>query len=371
MPLETNKQIIFKMKKILKITIAIFIIAIFIGTLVFLYNKSRNKPVVFETKTALITNIVKKTVATGSVVPRREIEIKPQVSGIIQEIYIIPGKKINKGDLIAKIRIIPNMVSLNEAESRLKNAKLYFNDSKLIYERQKKLYENNVIALSEFQSAKLAFEKSLQEVETAENNLQLIKEGVSNASGSATNTLVRSTIDGMVLSVPIEVGNSVIEVNQFNAGTTIAMVADMNQMIFKGKIDETEVGKIKQGMELVISIGALEKITFNGILEYVSPKGEVLNNTTQFEIKAAVTQKSGCFIRSGYSATADIILDRRDSVLAIEEGWVKFSNDSTYLEIETKPQTFVKKFIKLGISDGIFVEVLEGISNTEKIKIVK
>ncbi|NJM16196.1 MAG: efflux RND transporter periplasmic adaptor subunit [Bacteroidales bacterium] len=359
------------MKKIIRIALLVLLVATFIGTMGYLYNKSRKKPVVHETKLPVKSNVVKKTVATGTVVPRKEIEIKPQVSGIIQEIYIVAGKTLKSGDLIAKIRIIPNMVSLNEAEARLKNAKLTLADNKIVYERQQKLYESKVISLSEFQPARLAYEKSRQDLETAENNLQLIKEGVSASMGATTNTLVRSTIDGMILSVPVEIGNSVIETNQFNEGTTIAIVADMSEMIFKGKIDETDVGKIKSGMALEVNIGALENVTFNGMLEFVSPKGVTENNATQFEIKAAVQQKEGYFIRSGYSATANIILDRRDSVMVIEESLLRFRNDSSFVDeltAEKPEQKFEEKYVKLGLSDGINVEVLEGVGYQAKLK---
>ena len=356
------------MKKVFKIIIGVVILGIFGYTMFFLYQKSKPKPVVFETKSPFKANIIKKTVATGSVVPRKEIEIKPKVSGIIEEIYIKPGQHIKKGDLIAKINIVPDMVNLNNAESRLNRAKISYEDSKVVYDRQKKLYDEGVIPLSEFQQVRLSFNTASEEMNSAENNLELIREGVVKKSGQATNTLVKSTINGMVLDVPVEEGNQVIESNNFNAGTTIAFVADMGEMIFKGKVDETEVGKIRQGMKLLLSVGAIEKEKFEAELEYISPKGKEENGAIQFEIKAQVKLKDNLFIRSGYSANADIVLDHRDSVLSIEEGLVQFKGDSTFVEVEKGKQTYEKRFIKTGLSDGINIEILDGLKKTDKIK---
>jgi HlyD family secretion protein len=358
------------MKKFLKIFLLVVVIGAIFGTMFFLYQKSKKKPVVFEIKSPFISNVVKKTVATGSVVPRKEIQIKPQVSGIIEELFIEAGQQVKKGDLIARVKIIPNMVELNNAESRLNKAKINFEDAKLVYERQKKVYEQGVIPQAEFQQYKLTYLNAMEEQETAESNLQLIKEGVSKKSGATTNTLIRSTIQGMVLEVPVEVGNSVIESNTFNEGTTIASVADMGEMIFEGKVDETEVGKLKLGMPLILSIGAIEDEKFDAALEYIAPKGKEENGAIQFEIKADVKLKNNSFIRAGYSANADIVLDRKDSVMVIPESLIKFEKegDSAYVEIETKPQIFEKRYIKTGLSDGVNIEVKEGVIISDKIK---
>jgi len=350
---------------------------IFMGLIVFgmvfifyyLYSKNKKQPVVFETKTPFITDIVKKTVATGTIVPRKEIEIKPQVSGIIEKIYVEPGMSVKKGDLIAKIKIIPNMVSLNEAEARVSKAKINLEDAKEIYERQRKVYEEGVIPLADFQRYKVAYENAVAELEAAENNLQLIREGVNKRMGTATNTLIRSTIDGMVLNVPVEEGNSVIEANNFNAGTTIAYIADMGEMIFKGKVDETEVGKLHEGMPIILTIGAIENEKFDATLEYISPKGVAESGAIQFEIKAKIHLKKGFFIRSGYSANADIVLDERKSVLAIPEKLLQFEGDSAYVEIETQPQIFAKRYIKTGLSDGINIQIIEGLTVKDKVKV--
>lgn len=358
------------MKKAFKVGLLVLVVCSIFGTMFYLYQKSKKKPVVYEVKSPFISNIVKKTVATGSVVPRKEILIKPQVSGIIEELYILAGNQVKKGDLIARVKIIPNMVELNNAESRLSKAKINYEDAKTVYERQKKVFEQGVIPMAEFQQYKLTYMNAMEEQESAESNLQLIKEGVSKKQGGVTNTLIRSTIQGMVLDVPVEVGNSVIEANNFNEGTTIASVADMGEMIFKGKVDETEVGKLKIGMPLILSIGAIEDEKFDASLEYVAPKGKEENGAIQFEIKANVKLKSNNFIRAGYSANADIVLDRRDSVMVIPESLIQFekSGDSAYVEVEKQPQVFDKRYIKTGLSDGVNIEVKEGIKKDDKIK---
>jgi HlyD family secretion protein len=358
------------MKKVLLIIFLVLIVGGCAWLFVYLYNKSKEKPEFWETQKPKIDNIIKKTVATGAVVPRKEIEIKPHVSGIIETVYIEPGDEVQEGDLIAKVKIIPDMVSLNNAESRLNKAKLRHEDAKIVYERQRKVFDEGVIPEAEFQQYELDYQSAIEELEAAENNLQLIKEGVTKKSGQASNTFIKSTITGMVLDVPVEQGNSVIQANTFNEGTTIASVADMGEMIFEGKVDETEVGKIKPGMDLVLSIGAIEDETFDATLEYISPKGVEENGAIQFEIKADVMLKKGYFIRAGYSANADIVLDKRDSVMVISESLLKFeeNKDSVFVEVETEPQNFEKKYIETGLSDGINIEVLSGIKLDDKVK---
>lgn len=357
------------MKTALKILVGVIILVVFGGTIVYLYKKSAAKPVKYDTTSAQVTNIVKKTVATGKIVPRKEIEIKPQVSGIVAELFVEPGEIVKRGAMIAKVRIIPNMISLNEAESRLNRARLAYDDAQKNYARQKSLFDNKVIASAELQNFDLALKTAKESVDAAENNLQLIREGITKRAGESSNTIIRSTIDGMVLTVPVEIGNSVIESNTFNDGTTIATVADMGEMIFKGKVDESEVGKLHQGMELIMTVGAIDTEKFTAKLEHISPKGVEENGAIQFEIRAAVVLKENQFIRAGYSANADIVLEKRDSVLAIQESLLKFDEDTAWVEIETTPDVFEKRIIKTGLSDGLNVEVLSGLSNKEKIKI--
>jgi HlyD family secretion protein len=356
------------MKKALKILAGVIVLSIFVYTIYFLYQKSQAKPIEYETTQPLKTEIIKSTVATGSVVPRKEIMIKPKVSGIVEELYVEAGDMIKEGDLIAKIKIIPDMVSLNNAQSRVNRAKISYEDSKRQYDRQKDLLDQGVIARAEFEPYDLAYKNGMEEVEAAANNLELIKEGQTKKAGSVTNTVVKSTAEGMVLDVPVEVGFSVIESNTFNDGTTIASVADMGDMIFEGKIDETEVGKIKEGMPLILTVGAIDDATFSAVLEHISPKGIEENGAIQFEIKANVDLKKDEFIRAGYSANAKVVLDRTDSVIAIPESILQFEGDSSFVEVETAPQQFEKRFIKTGLSDGINVEVKSGLAIEDKIK---
>lgn len=356
------------MKTILKILVALVVVGVFAGTILYLYKKSQAKPIVYETTSPFTTDIIRKTVATGSVVPRKEIEIKPKISGIIEEIFVEPGDMVKKGDLIARVKIIPDMINLNNAESRVKRADIQLEESRKNYLRYKQLFEQNVVAEADFLTYEIAFRNATEELRTAEDNLQLIREGATKKLGAATNTLITSTINGMVLLVPVEEGNSVIESNQFNDGTTVATIADMSEMIFEGKVDESEVGKIKEDMELILSIGAIEQESFAARLERISPKGVEENGAIQFEIRAAVELKDQQFIRAGYSANADIVLERVEQVMAINESILHFEGDSTYVEVETSPEQFEKRYIKTGLSDGIVIQVVEGLSMKDKIK---
>ena len=357
-------------KRIVKIVLGIALLGVFVWTFYFLYKKSEQPPVVFQTVSPFDTSIVKKTVATGSVIPRREVSMKAQVSGIVEKMYVIAGQEIKQGDVIAKVKIIPNMVNLANAENRVNQAQISFDNAKSEYDRSASLLKQQVIAQAEILPYELRLKSSKEELDAAENNLQLIKEGVTKSAGSATNTLIRSTITGMVLDVPIKEGSSVIESNTFNEGTTIASVANMGEMIFEGKVDESEVGKIKSGMELVLTIGAIDAESFKANLEYIAPKGVTENGAIQFLIRAALNKSvGGSFLRAGYSANADIILDKKDKVLAVPETVLQFEKEKTYVEVQTAPNKYEKRFLKTGLSDGVNIEVLEGINKTDKIKV--
>jgi len=357
-----------KLKSVLRIFVGVVILVIFIGTIYYLYAKSQKKPVTYKIESPFVTGITKKTVATGAVIPRKEIAVKSKVSGIVEKLYKIAGDHIKEGDVIAKVKIIPDMVNLNNSESRLSRAQINFNNAKTDYDRNSELLKNGVISKTDFQLTEFAYNNAKEELESAENNLQLIKEGASKKSGEVSNTLIRSTITGMILDIPVKEGNSVIESNTFNEGTTIASVADMGEMIFEGKVDESEVGKLKEGMELILTIGAIEKESFKAKMEYIAPKGVTENGAIQFLVRAKVEPDKNHFIRAGYSANADIILAHKDSVMAIKEGLIEFKGDTATVEIETSPQTFVKRQIKTGLSDGVNIEVIEGLSKSDKLK---
>ena len=361
------------MKKFFKILALVFVIVIFIGTIVFLASKNKKEPVVYNIEQPQKTNIINKTMATGSIVPRKEIEIKPQVSGIVQDIYLEAGSMVKEGEVIAKVKIIPDVQSLNSAESQVKMQKMNLDNETINYNRQKQLFERKVISESDFQAAELAYNQAVENYNNAQSNLEIIKDGVSKKAQNTTNTLIRSTINGMIIDVPIKEGNSVTQSNTFNDGTTIAVVADMGDMIFEGKIDETEVGKIHEGMHLDLTIGAIIDTRFDAVLEYISPKGVEQNGAVQFDIKAKVQLQDGVFIRSGYSANANIILERHDSVMAISEGLLFFENDSSFVNVLVSdstemPQRFERRYVEIGSSDGINIEIKNGLDWNDKLK---
>lgn len=357
------------MKKFGRYFLLIALVSIFVYTLYFLYKKSEQKPITYNTAQPFVTDITKKTLATGTIKPREEIEIKPQVSGIIQELYVEAGEMVKEGDLIARIKVIPNMVSLNNAQNRVEVAQYSFDNAKLDYDRNKKLYDEGVISVSEFQRFELTYKNALAELQAAQDNLDIVREGSSKKMGKQSLTMVRSTVTGMVLDIPVKVGNQVIESNNFNDGTTVAKVANMNDMIFEGKIDESEVGKIHEGMNLIVTIGAIENQSFDAELEFIAPQGVEENGAIQFQVKAKMELNDEFFIRAGYSANADIVLDERKEVLAITESLLQFENNSPFVEIETGDQQFEKHKVKLGLSDGINVEVVDGLSKEDKIKV--
>lgn len=326
----------------------------------------------FGTEKPFKTDIRNKTVASGSVAPRKEVNIKAQVSGVVDHLYVEAGQYVHKGDLIAKIRIIPRGTDLNNAETNLSQAKLRMEQAEREYQRYKKLYEEKVVSEQQYNQYLFDYNQAKEQLAAAENNLEIVREGSSVKVGKAI-TLVRSTVDGMILDVPVKEGGFVIESNTFNEGTTIASIADMNDMLFIGKVDESEVGMIKEGMDIELSIAAIGDKKYPAKIEFISPKGVKEDGAIKFEIKAALKLDQKDFIRSGYSANADIIFAQKKNVLAIKESLLQYGKDSVYVEIETKPepaQQFRKQLITKGISDGINVEVLTGLKGEEKIKVV-
>jgi HlyD family secretion protein len=334
-----------------------------------LYKKSRAKPTVYQTESAEITDLTKKTVATGSIVPRREVEVKPKVTGVLSELYVEPGKIVKQGDPLGKISIIPDAMQINQADAGVRTAQIAFDNAKRELERNEALFKQGVVADAELQKFRTEFALRKSELATAGSSLQLVREGATRGQGKASTLIVTATSPGMVIDVPVKEGFSVIQANNFNPGTTVAVIADMDDMIFQGRVDEAEVAKIKEGMKLAIKVGAIEKDLLEGKLEYISPKGKEIDGAIQFEIKAAVTKKSVVQVRANYSANADIVLDEKKQVLAIREALVQYKDEKPFVEVETTPQTFVRKDVKLGLSDGIKVEVLEGVTKADKIKI--
>lgn len=356
------------MRRLLPILFALAVLAAFAWTLHFLYEQSKDVPVVFKTEYPALGDVVQKTVAAGAIVPRREVVIKPRVSGIIERLHVQPGQQVKNGDLIAAIRIIPDMVNLNNAEARVDAAKLNLAAAKEEFARVKQLRVEQLVSETEFTRAELEVELGKKELSAARNNVQLIKEGAIRGSGKVSN-IVRSTVDGMVIEVPVEEGFSVIEANTFNEGTTIASVADMTDLVFEGHVDESEVGKLKEGMPVSVSVGAIEKQTFEGKLEYISPKGIDTEGTIEFEVRVAIDLQEGTFLRANYSANANIILERRDQVLTVSERLLQFDSGKPYVEVKRGPGLFERRAVKLGLSDGLRAEVLEGIAKEDELKV--
>ncbi|MDD2246936.1 MAG: efflux RND transporter periplasmic adaptor subunit [Proteiniphilum sp.] len=358
------------MKRVLRIAGLALLGLLVISTFVFLWQKSRPRTVTYKIETAAKGDIEKRTVATGKVEPRNEILIKPQMSGIISEVYKEAGDIVQAGDIIAKIQVVPDMVNLSSAESRAEKAQLAANQSRNNYERDRKLYENEVISKEEFDKVELQYKNDQEELRAANDNLSLVRTGITKSSAKTSNTLVRSTVSGTILDIPIKVGNSVIQSNNFNDGTTVASVANLSDMLFVGKIDETEVGKLSVGMPMEITIGAIQDRKVPASLEYVSPKGVEESGAILFEMKAAMELPADVFIRAGYSANADIILDKRAAVVTIPESSVEFSGDSAfvYMVKNEKPQEFERRHVKIGLSDGINIEVTEGLKESDKIR---
>jgi len=356
------------MKKILGIVAGLLFVGALVATGVFLYKKSKAQPVIYATAQAERADIVKKTIATGAVIPRKEVAIKPLVSGIVDELYVEEGQQAEQGALVAKVRVIPEMGRLSDAESRVKRAEIGLADAEREHGRAQSLFADGTVARAELDKAEVALAQAREELVAARDSLDIVRTGTSERVANASTTIVRSTVEGMVLEVPVEVGNSVIQANNFNDGTTIATVADMSDMIFEGKVDESEVGRIRVGMELLLTVGALPDHRIHAELERIAPKGVEENGAIQFEIRAAVAPQEGLFLRANYSANADIVLDKREGVLAIDEGLLQFEGEQTYVEVEVAPQVFERRDIRTGLSDGIRIEVLSGLSGEERIK---
>ena len=356
------------MKKLLGIVGGALFLVLLAWTGVVLFKKSRTAPVVYQTAQATRSDIVQKTVATGSVVPRKEVAIKPLVSGIVDELYVEAGQLVGLNALVAKVRVIPDMSRLSDAESRVNQAEIRLADAEREHGRQTKLFEEGTVARADVDRAEIALQQAREELAGAKNGLDIVRTGTSARVAQAATTIVRSTNGGMVLDVPVEVGNSVIQANNFNEGTTIASIADMSDMIFEGKVDESEVGKIRPGMALLLTIGALPDKTIAATLEHIAPKGVEEEGAIQFEIRAAVTPQADLFLRANYSANADIVLDKREQVLAIDEGLLQFEDDKPYVEVETAPQKFERRDVVTGLSDGLKIEIVSGLTESDKIK---
>lgn len=347
--------------------------ALFIGIFVFLYLQSRPKAVQYASFEVQKRNIRRTAIVTGKIEPRDEVAVKPQISGIITELLKEAGQRVEAGEVIAKLKVIPDMNQLASAESRVRLSRINCEQAKTDYERQKTLFDKGLIAANDYEKVRQAYNQAREEVAVAQEQLELTRDGVSASNANSSNTLVRSTISGIILDIPVKVGNSVILTNTFNEGTTIATVADMNNLIFRGNVDETEVGRLTKGMPMQITIGALQDLRFSAALEYISPKAVANGGANQFEIKAAVAADadSDVLIRSGYSATAQIVLDEAAGVLSIPEAAIEFSGDSAFVYLvggtEAEP-VYTRKAVGIGLSDGIHIEVRKGLKAGDRVR---
>jgi len=357
------------MNKIVKyILIGLLVLGALWAAVFFIKSNSKSS-IVYETSQPFKANIEKKTVATGKVIPEDEIEIKPQISGIIEKIYLEEGVKVKAGDLIAVIKVVPNEQTLNQANGRVRNAELALNNTKIEYDRNKSLFDKGVISSQDFNTLQLNYNQAEQELKNARADYQIIRRGSAGGSSSA-NTNIRATVDGTILEIPVEEGDQVIQANNFNDGTTIASIADLSKMIFEGKVDEGEVGKLKIGMPLKISLGAIEGEEFDANLKFIAPKGVEETGAVQFRIEGDVEVNDDVLIRAGYSANASLVLDRRDSVMVVPEALLQFDKktDKPYVEVATGEQEFERRDIEIGISDGVNVEILSGLTEEDKVK---
>lgn len=358
------------MNKIVRYLLIAFILFGVLFAAAYFIKSNSTASITYETQTALITSIEKKTVATGKVIPEDEVEVKPQVQGILESLFVEEGDFVNEGQLLAKIKVVADEGQLNGAKGRLANAKIVLKNAEIEYKRNKALFDKEIISQQEFQSAELNYNRAKQDVNNAQSDYEIIKLGSAGGSASA-NTNVRATVSGTVLELPVKEGGQVIASNAFNAGTTIAIIADLKKMIFEGKVDEAEVGKMQIGMPLSVSLGAIQDKTFDAKLKFIAPKGNEEQGAVQFKIEGDVTLDDNFFVRAGYSANASLVLERKDSILALPEALLQFdkSTEQAYVEIEVGEQKFERKDIEIGISDGINVEIISGVTLEDKIKV--
>ena len=358
------------MKKILKIVVIVGIAVSLLFVLKYFKDANASEIIDYETEKPFYTSIVKEVIATGKLNPEDEIELKPQVSGIIDKILVEEGDVVKRGDLIARIRVVPNEQAVISANSRINSARLSYNNAKTLFDRSKKLFEKGVISKQDFENSELSMEQSKEGLTQSQNDYKIIKKGTL-TGGSAANTNIFAQISGTILEIPVREGNQVIESNNFNPGTTIATVADMTIMIFEGQVDETEVSKIEEGSEIKIVLGALEEEEFNAKLTFVAPKGIELAGAVQFKIKANVNIPQNVNVRAGYSANAIMEIGNKENILCIKESLLQFNRitDKPFVEIQQEDGSYKSKNVEIGISDGINVEILEGVTENDKIKV--
>lgn len=354
-----------------KMIIAGLVAIVFIGTFVFLWIKAQPQPKVYDEFTPTVADLRKTTVLTGKIEPRNEVNIKPQISGIITELMKEAGQTVQAGEVIAKVKVIPDMGQLSSAQSRLRLAEINLKQARTDYEREKVLFDKGLVSADEYDKIHQAYNQAREERSAAQDNLEVVRDGVSSNNANASSTLVRSTVTGVILDIPVKVGNSVILSNTFNDGTTIATVANMNDLIFRGNVDETEVGQVNVGMPMTITVGALQDLKFDARLEYISPKAVEANGANQFEIKAAVQVPEKTGVRSGYSANAQIVLAEALHVLTVPESAIHFEGNNTYVYLvqgKGKNKTYQRRNVKVGLSDGVNIQIKSGLTTNDRVR---
>ena len=361
------------MKKFLKIFLGVLFAALLLGTFWFLWQKTRPVKVVYTIVQPKLDTLKQYVVATGKVEPRDEVLIKPQISGIVSDVYKEAGQMVRKGEVIATVKVVPEMGQLSSAESRVSVAEISLDQTRREFDRTEALHKKGVVSDEEYEQGRTALRKAQEELQNAKENMEIVKNGITSRYKELSNTQIRSTIDGMILDVPIKVGNSVIQANTFNDGTTIATVADMGDMLFRGNVDETDIGRLHAGMPVVLTIGAMQGTVLQATLEYISPKAADVNGIIMFEVKAAAKIPESVFVRAGYSANASIVTDSREGVLTLPESTIQFEEGKPCVYILTSPeespeQTFEKRDVTLGLSDGVNIEIVSGVTETDKVR---
>lgn len=356
------------MKKFGRILMIVLVAAVFLGTFAYLFQRSRPKEIRYQELTPEMGTLAKSTVVTGKIQPRDEVNVKAQISGIVAELYKQAGDMVAQNEVIAKLKVIPEMSQLSSAQSRVRLSEVNLKQAQTNYDREKKLYEQQLVSAESFEQVTQALQQAKEEHAAAVESLEIIRDGVSSSNKSGSSTLVRSSVAGLILDVPVKVGNTVINANTFNDGTTIATVADMDDLIFDGNIDETEVGRLHVGLPVIISVGALQDLRFDAVLEYISPKATESGGTNLFEIKATVKVPSDVTIRSGYSANAEIELQRAEDVLFIPESALQFNGDSTFVYLVKADGSYEEHPVETGLSDGVNIEIKSGLSLEDKVR---
>ena len=341
----------------------LFAIAYFVRT-------NSKSAIEYETTNPFISSIELTSVVTGKVIPEDEVEIKPQLNGIIEKILVEEGDTVQNGQLIAVIKVVPDERSVYGAQAQVTSSKLNLENGEKQLNRAKELFAKQIISQQEFEDAELRYNSAKENLKAAENDLEIIRNG-SVAGSSTANTNIRATLSGTIVEIPVEVGDQVIAANNFNAGTSVAIIADLSQMIFEGKVDEAEVGNLTNGMKIIVSMAAIPNKEFDAKLKFVAPKGTEEGGAVQFKIEAELALDDDTFVRAGYSANGALVVNSKTDIMVIPEAVLQFDRKTQqpYVEIEISDQNFERRELETGLSDGIKVEVLSGVEMTDNIKI--